>query len=108
MTTSTLPMLMRNQEEIKQLIKDNMQQQQQNQDKQTNINAELNDNLKSLMQRFENHFLNLESKNGSNSDPCSKKHDSDDPKKVSFQSITKQYFTPKILEFHFGDFTKKN
>ena len=102
---SSLPQLMRQQEEIMKLLKE---QQQHNQDLQTNLqhhqdlqSAELSD-----MKRFmERNLLNLENtSNRSNSDPYNMPIIGS-KSKVSFQSITKKYFTLEILESLFGDVT---
>ena len=101
---SSLPQPMRQQEEIMKLLKE---QQQHNQDLQTKLqhhqdlqSAELSD-----MKRFmERNLLNLENtSNRSNSDPYNMPIGS--KSKVSFQSITKKYFTLEILESFFGDVT---
>ena len=102
---SSLPILMRQQEELMNMLK---VQQQHHQDLQTSLqhhqdsqSAELSD-LKRLV---ESNFLNLVnfSTNRSNSDPYNMPIGS--KSKVSFQTITKKYFTFEILESFFGDVT---
>jgi len=104
--TSSLPQLMRSQQDLMDMIKENIEQQQHNQNVQTTISAELND-LKKLVQRFENHLLSLESNIiGSNSDPRNMPLGGSQSK-VNFQSITRKCFTSEKLESYFGDITTK-
>jgi hypothetical protein len=82
------------------MIKDNFQQQQQLQDKQT---TEIND-LKSLVLNL---TKRLESNNVSNSsDPTNMPTGSQSSViVVTFQSIRTKYFTPEILGSFFGEIT---
>ena len=96
---------MRQQEEIMKLLKE---QQQHHQDLQTYLQHHQDlqsSELADLKRLVESNFLNLENtSNRSNSDhpyymPIGSKS------KVSFQTITKKYFTLEILEPFFGDIT---
>ena len=101
---SSLPQLMRQQEEIMKLLKE---QQQHYQDLQTCLqqNQDLQSSEFSDLKRLvESNFLNLENtSNRSNSDPYNMPIES--KSKVSFQTITKKYFTFETLESYFGNIT---
>jgi hypothetical protein len=101
---SSLPQLMRQQEEIMKLLKE---QQQHHQDLQTYLQHHQDSQsseLADLKRLVESNFLNLENtSNRSNSDPYYMPIGS--KSKVSFQTITKKYFTLEILEPFIGDIT---
>ena len=109
---SHLPTLMRQNEELMKLLKDNIlplvsqqqQQQQQQQDQQTNISAEISDLKRIVESHFLNRSNNSDRNDGSNADPNGSKAN---PTNVSFETITKKYFTQEILEFHFQKITKE-